>query len=172
MSRTADVIIVGAGIVGSSTALELTRAGYSVLVIDKAGGPGFGSTSASSAVVRFDYSTWDGMTAAWESKFRWEEWSDHLGYTDPTGLASFKCCGLVFLDVDIMPRDRMAKMFIEAGIPFEEWGACRADEGLSGYRHRPLLPPEGGHVRGVLRRRNRYDQFGQIHTGQRAARGA
>ena len=45
-----DAIIVGAGVVGASTALELTRAGYSVTVVDKAGGPGFGSTSASSAV--------------------------------------------------------------------------------------------------------------------------
>lgn len=142
MSRTADVIVVGAGIVGSSTALELTKAGYSVLVIDKAGGPGFGSTSASSAVIRFNYSTWDGMAAAWESKFRWEEWADHLGYTDPTGLALFKRCGLAFLDVDIMPRARMAKMFIEAGIPFEEWGPSELTKAFPGIDTGRYYPPK------------------------------
>lgn len=142
MSSTADVIIVGAGVVGASIALELTRAGYAVTVVDKAGGPGFGSTSASSAVVRFNYSTWDGMAAAWESKFRWEAWADHLGYTDPTGLASFQRCGLAFLDVDIMPRDRMAKMFVEAGIPFEEWGPAELARALPGVDVGRYFPPK------------------------------
>jgi glycine/D-amino acid oxidase-like deaminating enzyme len=142
MSRTADAIIVGAGVVGASIALELTRAGYSVIVVDKAGGPGFGSTSASSAVVRFNYSTWDGMAAAWESKFRWEAWADHLGYADPTGLASFKRCGLAFLDVDIMPRDRMAKMFVEAGIPFEEWGPAELARALPRVDVGRYFPPK------------------------------
>lgn len=142
MSRTADVIVVGAGVVGSSTALELARAGHRVLVVDKAGGPGFGSTSASSAVVRFNYSTWDGMAAAWESKFRWESWADHLGHTDPTGLASFKRCGLAFLDVEIMPRRRMAAMFLDAGIPFEEWGPDELAKALPGIDTGRYYPPK------------------------------
>ncbi|GAA1584819.1 FAD-binding oxidoreductase [Kribbella hippodromi] len=142
MSTTADAIIVGAGVVGASTALELTRAGYSVLVVDKAGGPGFGSTSASSAIVRFNYSTWDGMAAAWESKFRWEAWADHLGYADATGLASFKRCGLAFLDVDIMPRERLARMFLEAGIPFEEWGPAELAKAFPHLDTGRYFPPK------------------------------
>lgn len=142
MNRTADAIIVGAGVVGASTALELTRAGYSVIVVDKAGGPGFGSTSASSAVVRFNYSTWDGMAAAWESKFRWEAWADHLGFAGATGLASFKRCGLAFLDVEIMPRDRMAKMFVEAGIPFEEWGPAELAQAFPNVDAGRYFPPK------------------------------
>ena len=64
MVTTADAVIIGAGVVGSSTALELSRRGVNVLVVDKAGGAGMGSTSASSAVVRFNYSTWEGVAAS------------------------------------------------------------------------------------------------------------
>lgn len=69
-AMTADVAIIGAGIVGSSTALELSRRGLDVLVVDKAGGAGMGSTSASSAIIRFNYSTFAGVAVSWESKFR------------------------------------------------------------------------------------------------------
>ena len=57
MVTTADAVIIGAGIVGSSTALELSRRGVDVLVVDKAGGAGMRSTSASSAIIRFNHST-------------------------------------------------------------------------------------------------------------------
>ena len=48
-------IVIGAGVIGSSIALELIRNGFEVEVVDKASGAGQGSTSASSAVVRFNY---------------------------------------------------------------------------------------------------------------------
>jgi len=63
MVTTADAVIIGAGIVGSSTALELSRRGVDVLVVDKAGGAGMRSTSASSAIIRFNHSTWEGVAA-------------------------------------------------------------------------------------------------------------
>ena len=42
MNLTADAVIVGAGVIGSSIALELARVGMSVVVVDKATGPGQG----------------------------------------------------------------------------------------------------------------------------------
>lgn len=54
MAITADAVIIGAGVVGSSTALELSRRGLNVLVVDKASGAGTGSTSTSSAIIRFE----------------------------------------------------------------------------------------------------------------------
>lgn len=69
-------VIVGAGVMGTSIALDLARSGRSVTVIDKARGRGHGSTSASSAVRRFNFST----------------------------LARYISTGLAFLDVDIAPR--------------------------------------------------------------------
>ena len=63
--------MVGAGVIGAATALELARAGRRVVVVDQLPGPGRGSTSASSAVVRFNYSTLDGVATAWESMHCW-----------------------------------------------------------------------------------------------------
>ena len=74
-----DVVVVGAGVMGASIALELQRSGRSVLVVDRGDAVGAGSTSASSAVVRFNYSTLAGVIAAWESAHRWADWARHLG---------------------------------------------------------------------------------------------
>jgi sarcosine oxidase, subunit beta len=123
MSVTADVVVVGAGIVGAGTAFELAKTGRKVVVVDKASGAGQGSTSASSAVVRFNYSTWDGIALAWESKHCWEKWADHLEGVDDAGMAKFHRVGKVFLDVDIAPMGRVLEMFDIAGIPYELWDA-------------------------------------------------
>ncbi|WP_307855562.1 FAD-dependent oxidoreductase [Kibdelosporangium banguiense] len=73
-----DVVVIGAGVVGTSVVLELSRSGYRVVVVDKAAGVGNGSTSASSAVVRFNFSTAAGVESAWESRACWESWREHL----------------------------------------------------------------------------------------------
>jgi glycine/D-amino acid oxidase-like deaminating enzyme len=59
-------------VVGSSIALELAESGRDVLVLDKGGGAGLGSTSASSAIVRIHYSTYEGIAVSWEAKFGWD----------------------------------------------------------------------------------------------------
>jgi glycine/D-amino acid oxidase-like deaminating enzyme len=121
MSVTADVVVVGAGVIGASIAFELAKTGRSVVVVDKASGPGQGSTSASSAVIRFNYSTWDGIALSWEAKHCWEKWADHLEGVDDAGMAKFHRVGKVFLDVDIAPMGRVLEMFDVAGIPYETW---------------------------------------------------
>ena len=68
------VVVIGAGVIGSSIALQLTRNGHQVTVIDRNPAAGLGSTSSSSAVVRFNYSTFDAVMLAWESYFLWKEW--------------------------------------------------------------------------------------------------
>ena len=55
MSRVFDVVIVGGGIIGCATALELARKGASVAVLEK-GALASGSTGKSSAIVRQHYS--------------------------------------------------------------------------------------------------------------------
>lgn len=120
MTETADVLVVGAGVIGSSIALQLARAGHDVLVVDKSAGAGHGSTSASSAIIRFSYSTYDGVATAWESKFCWEDWAEHLGHRDPQGLASFRRTGMVTLDVPLMPRERSVRLLDRVGVPVEE----------------------------------------------------
>ena len=76
--RTADVVVIGAGVIGSATAYQLALSGRSVVVVDKLRGPGQGSTSASSAVVRFNSSTYAGVAMSWEAKHCWEHFRDYL----------------------------------------------------------------------------------------------
>ncbi len=58
MARSADVVIIGAGIVGSSIAFHLTKAGCrDVLVIERETRQGLGSTGKSMGGVRAQFST-------------------------------------------------------------------------------------------------------------------
>ncbi|MDQ1695525.1 MAG: hypothetical protein QOJ03_878 [Frankiaceae bacterium] len=142
MITTADAVVVGAGVIGAAVALELARGGSTVIVVDKAGGPGQGSTSASSAVIRFNYSTWDGVAISWEAKHCWERWADHLdGGTPP--LAQFRRTGFVMLDVPVTDFTSTAALFDRAGIPYELWDPHELRErvrGIDPTRHWPPKP--------------------------------
>src|SRR4051794_38788213 len=65
-AHRADAVVVG-----PSVALELARQGREVVVLDKAGGIGHGSTSASSTIVRFNYSTWSRSRWSSTALLRW-----------------------------------------------------------------------------------------------------
>jgi sarcosine oxidase subunit beta len=112
-------VVIGAGVIGSSVAWALARSGRSVLVVDKGPGPGAGSTSASSAIVRFHYSTWAGVATAWEAKHAWEDWAGHLGAVDPAGLAKYHRTGSVMLDIPTLNTKRIQDLFDQIGIPWE-----------------------------------------------------
>ena len=139
--RVADVVVVGAGVLGCSIALELARDGRTVLVVDRNRAPGQGSTSASSAIVRFNYSTWDGVATAWEAQHGWVDWAEHLGGVDPDGMARFRRTGLAMLDVDLAPRARVTPMFDRAQIPYEHWDAARLEERLPWLQAGRHWPP-------------------------------
>jgi glycine/D-amino acid oxidase-like deaminating enzyme len=141
-SNNHDVVVIGAGVIGSSIALALSRSGRRVVVVDKAGGPGHGSTSASSAIVRFNYSTRDGVALAWESKHCWEQWADHLGHVDDAGLAAFRRTGLVMLDVPVAPRAPVLALFDEVGVPYEEWDAATLRSRVTGLEPGRFWPPK------------------------------
>jgi sarcosine oxidase, subunit beta len=135
-----DAVVIGAGVIGSAVALELARTGRSVVVVDKAGGPGLGSTSASSAVIRFNYSTWDGVALSWEAKHCWERWREHLRADDDEPVATYHRTGFVMLDVPIADKARTAELFDAAGIPHEHWDAATVRErvpSLDPGRHWP-----------------------------------
>ena len=121
MARSADVVVIGAGVIGSSVALELARRGLRVIVVDKERGPGQGSTSASSAIVRFNYSTYAGVAIAWEGLHCWQDWRDHLEAPRGETVAAYTQTGVVMLDVPLAPRDRAAELFRTVGVPYEEW---------------------------------------------------
>jgi sarcosine oxidase, subunit beta len=134
-------VVVGAGVIGTSIALELARAGRRVIVVDRAGGVGLGSTSASSAVVRFTFSTLAGVATAWESRFCWRDWGDHLG-CDVGDLTRFERTGLAMLDVDLAPRARYVQLFGEAGVPYEEWDSATLRARVPGIDAGRYWPPK------------------------------
>jgi len=64
---TADVIVVGAGVLGASSAFHLARAGLSVVVVDSFGGPAEGSTGRSFASIRAQWADPLNIELSWRS---------------------------------------------------------------------------------------------------------
>jgi sarcosine oxidase subunit beta len=119
-----SAVVVGAGIIGSSISLELARSGWDVTVVDKGSTPGCGSTSASSAMVRFNYDSLPEAALAWEAAARWNDWERHLGAVDPAGMAEFIRTGLLVLDGELLDRERSLTFMAELGIPYEALDAA------------------------------------------------
>ena len=114
-----DAVVIGAGVIGSSVALELARGGRRVVVVDKGPGAGTGSTSASSSIVRYSYSTRDAILTSWEAAQMWFDWSGHLGVTDPDGMARFIEAGNLILRTTGYDGAAMLPWWDRFGIPYE-----------------------------------------------------
>src|SRR5918998_1135680 len=75
----ADVVVVGAGVVGASIAFHLAGRGVDTLVLDHEG-PAAGSTARSGALIRAHYPTALEADLAWESLTQYfEPWGDRVG---------------------------------------------------------------------------------------------
>jgi glycine/D-amino acid oxidase-like deaminating enzyme len=143
VTETADAVVVGAGVIGAATALELARAGRRVVVVDQLPGPGQGSTSASSAIVRFNYSTADGIAAAWEARSHWLNWAEHLEAPAGEGpLARLRQTGIVMIDVPIAPKKRVLDLYDELGVPYEDWDADTLAARVPGIDTGRYWPPK------------------------------
>jgi sarcosine oxidase subunit beta len=139
--ESADALIVGAGVVGASIALQLARAGLAVTVLDRNRAVGAGSTSASSAVVRFHYSTRAGVITSWESKFSWERWGAFLGHEDPAGLARYIPTGGVVIDSPDFALGTVTALFTDVGVPHEVLSAAQLHERFPALDTGRYYPP-------------------------------
>jgi sarcosine oxidase subunit beta len=75
----ADVVVVGAGVVGASVAFHLAERGIDTLVLDREG-PAAGSTARSGALIRAHYPTALEADLAWESLTKYfEPWDERVG---------------------------------------------------------------------------------------------
>lgn len=142
MARKADVIVVGAGVIGSAVAYELARTDLDVVVVDKATGVGHGSTSASSAIVRFNYSTFDGVALAWEAYHCWAKWAEHLGTELELDLASISTVGCLMLDVPQMQLERTHTLLTSVGVRAEVWDPATLRARLPGIDPGKYWPPK------------------------------
>ena len=142
MSDTADAVIIGAGVIGAATALELAKAGYKTLSIDRNRGAGLGPTGASCAIIRVHYSTLEGTAFAYEGYFDWRDWADYVGDADETGLARFRETGCLVMRT---PQNAFMERHLEhcraLAIPFEIWDEARIKARLPVYDLQRYYPP-------------------------------
>ena len=114
-----DVVIIGGGVMGASIALELSKTGRQVIVLDKGGAPGAGSTSASSAIIRFTYSNFNTILMAWENAQIWFNWDKFVGVQDPDGMAKYVKTGYLVFLTEGYDGVRQRELWDEFGIPYE-----------------------------------------------------
>jgi len=137
----AKAIVIGAGVIGCSIAFEMAAKGYEVIAVDKAQGPGQGSTSASSAVVRFNYSTFDAVALAWESFHCWKNWPEHLGKKQER-YSKMIDVGVVMLDAPVISGEKTSQLFDAVGIPYEVWNSTDLSKNVTGIDAGKYWPPK------------------------------
>jgi sarcosine oxidase subunit beta len=167
---SADVLIIGAGVIGCALALELSRRGHRTITVDKAASAGAGSTINSCAIVRFSYSTEEGVNFSWEGAHYWKNWADYIGAEDELGLIEYHQCGQLLLVVDSDERvHKVIDLWEKIEIPFDRISLDELtarypwmDHGLYGPPTRPdddafwkdskgtvteaVFSPDGGYV--------------------------
>ncbi|MDR2378877.1 MAG: FAD-binding oxidoreductase [Bifidobacteriaceae bacterium] len=142
MAPTSDAIVIGAGIVGASTAYQLAKTGRRVTLVDKAAGPGYGSSSASSGVIRFEYTLPTSVIVAWEASHMWADLRSYLGAGEDEGLARFHRNGKIMVDCPAFPRSVLRAHFDDIGIDYEEWDADELERRIAGIDAGRFHPPK------------------------------
>jgi sarcosine oxidase subunit beta len=142
MSRKVDAVIIGAGVIGAATAYELAKKGYRTLNIDKLPASGYGPTSASCAIVRAHYSSWDGVAMAYEGFFYWKDWEEYLGVVDDAGTAKYMNCGTILLESATGHHEKVLKHYRDIGVEFEEWDTATLKERMPIYDTHAFWPPK------------------------------
>ncbi|MGJ6126939.1 FAD-dependent oxidoreductase [Mycolicibacterium sp. Y3] len=121
LERRAEILIVGAGVIGASAALALARAGHDVLVVDRNSGVGDGSTGSSAGIIRVHASDAQTSALAADALSVWNNWRDFLNADKCDELARFVRCGSLILDADNGFADQVTRAMEDAGVAFERW---------------------------------------------------
>jgi sarcosine oxidase subunit beta len=79
MEQTADVVVIGAGVMGASTAFQLVQRGVQRVVVLEKGSIASGSSGKSSALVRMHYTFLPEARLALASLRWFAEWQDRVG---------------------------------------------------------------------------------------------
>jgi sarcosine oxidase subunit beta len=136
-----DVIIIGAGIIGCTTAFELAKKGYKTLNIDMQSEAGAGSTINSCAIVRAHYSTYDGVALAYENFYYWHDWENYLETKDERGMARFMNSGTLLFKTEGHDWRRVLKQYKTIGVKHEEWDAETVRQRIPIYSTSSYYPP-------------------------------
>jgi sarcosine oxidase subunit beta len=146
MATRSDAIVIGAGVIGCATALELTRRGLAVTVVDRLPAAGYGSTSSSSGIIRFHYSTEAGVAMAWEGLHYWRDWAAHVRAVGPDAVAHDALIEIVELPmVMFLNPDESTPPFVahfdKFGIPYELLDRSVVDHWSTAVDTRMFGPP-------------------------------
>ncbi|HEX2785164.1 MAG TPA: FAD-dependent oxidoreductase, partial [Ilumatobacteraceae bacterium] len=139
--RSLSPLIIGGGVMGCSIAFHMARAGHRPVVVDKGPAAGAGSTSASSALIRFNYSALDAVKLAWESAQLWQRWPEFLGVADELGHARLIRTGMLVLDSPATALERVQRHFDTVGIPYEALDAAALHARFATLDLGRFLPP-------------------------------
>lgn len=164
--RTYDVIVVGAGAMGSAAGWWLARRGHRVLVIDQFGsGHTRGSSHGASRIFRFGYAQPEYTEMALEALSLWRELERHSGerVLDPLGA------------IDHGPGDEVGPIrlcYERCGVAHEVLGPQEAAHRWPGMRFEGevLYQPDGARIRADLALRVLHD--GIVHHGGQVRMGA
>lgn len=143
MTQTYDAIIIGAGIIGACTAYELAKKGWKTLTVDKGPEAGYGSTSASCAIIRTYYSAFETCAIAYEG---WHYWKDWAGYVEDAGnsdLITYHDTGcLVIKTPHNHNLERVCAMMDAVGCPYEHVAAKDIAKYMPGADIHRYAPPK------------------------------
>jgi sarcosine oxidase subunit beta len=124
MRRTADVVIVGGGIIGASIAYHLTKKGVRDVLVLERDRLGSGSTGKNAGGIRLQFSSEINVKLSQRSLPHIERFKDEIG-TDP----HFHQVGYLFLiteDRDVTAFERSLAMWSRLGIPARRVTAAEA----------------------------------------------
>jgi len=163
MSNNYDAVIIGAGVIGACTAYELAKLGYKTLSVDKLPQAGYGSTSASCAIIRTYYSTTDSCALAYEGWHYWKDWSGYLGnHVSEADLIEYHNTGCLVAKTELNGYLKKACSVMDAvSCPYEHVEAAAMSEFLPGVDTRLFSPakridnnqfgePTGGELAGAV----------------------
>ena len=140
---TADAVVIGAGIIGTAIAYELSKAGRRTICVDRAPKAGYGSTSSSCAIIRVHYSTLEGTAFAFDAFHDWEDWSGYLGAAASSELDEARFHETGCLVMKTQGNGHLTKILDNArtlSIPYEEWDEDEITQRLPGYDLRSYAP--------------------------------
>jgi sarcosine oxidase subunit beta len=124
MRRTADVVIVGGGIIGASIAYHLTKKGVRDVIVLERERLGAGSTGKNAGGIRLQFSSEINVKLSQRSLPHIERFAEEIG-TDP----HFHQVGYLFLiteDRDVAAFDRSLEMWSRLGVPARRVTAAEA----------------------------------------------
>ena len=120
MSENYDAIVIGAGVIGACIAYELAKNGLKTLSVDKGPEAGYGSTSASCAIIRTYYSAYETCALAYEGWFYWKDWAKYTGLPSDSDLITYHDVGcLVIKTPHNQDLSKVCQIMDEVGCPYE-----------------------------------------------------